>query len=51
MVDVVEGRVDRSVRGAFIASCVRPHPDGAVVFVAGDRGRMQAYDVALNPIG
>ena len=50
LVDCVAMRLDCEATCAFIPSLISVHPDRAMLVVASERGHIQAFDIALNPV-
>jgi len=50
LVDCVTMKLDCEATCAFIPSLIRVHPDRAMFIAASERGHVQAFDIALNPV-
>ena len=50
ILDCLLHKIDRQTKCGLAPSLIRQHPDKALLVVASERGFVQFFDVALNPI-
>lgn len=50
LMDTNQHKLECQTKCSFIASMIKLHPDKAVIIVANEKGLMQTFDIALNPI-
>ncbi|XP_059099079.1 WD repeat-containing and planar cell polarity effector protein fritz homolog isoform X2 [Tigriopus californicus] len=48
--DCIHHKLDCQTKCSFIPSLIEIHPDKAICMVSSDKGMLQCFDIALNPI-
>lgn len=48
--DCIHHKLDCQTKCSFIPSLIQIHPDKAICMVSSDKGMLQCFDIALNPI-
>jgi hypothetical protein len=50
LIDLSQNKLECETKSAFIPTSLKLHPDKVIVMTSNDKGLMQCWDIALNPI-